>query len=700
MRPIRVTRCRRREVTVKVVASVVSCGTERARFLGLPNASVEFPHEPGYAAAGVVIDVGAEVSGLAVDDRVALLDVPHQSVATVPIERVYRVAEGVALEDAALLQLGIIAAQGVRRAAIQQGEPFAVIGMGLIGSLAHRIARLGGAGPCTAITATRAKAGRARESGVEQFIALEEDAAAVEQLARPVVIDATGDPEGLALAVKVAKSGGRVILLGSPRGLASCFPVTEIWRKHLQIIGAHVNGLKHEPLPPKQAIRREAELVLQALASNRLVVSDLFTTEVDPREAERFYRRLTRDRGIIGARFDWSRLPQEMAGNGHPTTYVQGSDKPRHAITADSRSSPFASARGHLRFAIIGCGEIAVTNAEAIALAPNATLAACHDVNPALAEDLAQRHGAVAAPSIEAVLERPDVDAVMLCLPHHLHAPAAIQAAEAGKHVVVEKPMAIDLESAIRMVRASERSGVVMSVCFPERYKAAVKIIGRWLSDHAIGEFGGLDVRWFADKPASYYHSGLTGRSPSGWRMRLDQAGGGVLLMNLVHDVDLARHLTRARVKEVMAFSGNLECAAEVEDSISVSVRYEGGAVGSFLGSSASRGLREESMRIWGTDGQIEMKPAVRLYTLRALHGIPTGEWITSDEIPELPIRAIYVSRFVSAVAGEHEPDITVLDGLAVQAFVEAAYRSTRAGRSVRPADLLKDAGMVPEGVL
>jgi predicted dehydrogenase len=105
-------------------------------------------------------------------------------------------------------------------------------------------------------------------------------------------------------------------------------------------------------------------------------------------------------------------------------------------------------------------------------------------------------------------------------------------------------------------------------------------------------------------------------------------------------------------------------------------------------------------MRIWGTDGQIEMKPAVRLYTLRALHGIPTGEWITSDEIPELPIRAIYVSRFVSAVAGEREPDITVLDGLAVQAFVEAAYRSTRSGRSVRPADLLKEAGMVPEEVL
>jgi threonine dehydrogenase-like Zn-dependent dehydrogenase len=117
---------------------------------------------------------------------------------------------------------------------------------------------------------------------------LEEDAAAVAQLARPVVIDATGDPEGLALAVEVAKPGGRVILLGSPRGLASCLPVTEIWRKQLQIIGAHVNGLKHEPLPPKQAIGREAELVLRALASNRLVVSDLFTTEVDPRETERF----------------------------------------------------------------------------------------------------------------------------------------------------------------------------------------------------------------------------------------------------------------------------------------------------------------------------------------------------------------------------------------------------------------------------
>jgi predicted dehydrogenase len=130
-----------------------------------------------------------------------------------------------------------------------------------------------------------------------------------------------------------------------------------------------------------------------------------------------------------------------------------------------------------------------------------------------------------------------------------------------------------------------------------------------------------------------------------------------------------------------------------------VSAVYEGGAVGSFIGSSAARGKREETVRIWGTDGHVELKPEAALYTLRALDGVPTGQWVPVNG-GRLPTRAMYISRFVSAVAAGRAPDVTALDGLAVQAFVEAAYRSARSRRGVRPADLLSELGMPSKDML
>jgi predicted dehydrogenase/threonine dehydrogenase-like Zn-dependent dehydrogenase len=697
--PIEVARCSDGEITVDVVASVVSLGTERARYLGLPNADVKFPHRPGYAAAGHVIGVGAGVEGIVVGDQVALLDVPHQSVATVPVERAYRVPSGVAIEDAALLQLGVVAAQGLRRAAIDPGEPFAVIGMGLIGSLAQRLAYVQGSGPCTAITATDAKARLARAGGVDQFIALDRDSNALKAVSLPVVIEATGNPYGLATAIAAAAPRGRVVLLGSPRVLASNLPVDDICRKQLCVVGAHVNGLRDErSMRRADVVGHDARMVLDALANGRLTVSDLFSVEVDPRETELFYWSLVRDRSIIGARFNWTSIPPDSTGR-PPTGKLLGRGEGRmpRMDTPIVERPPFADATGHLRFAIIGCGEIAVRNAAAVARAANTSLTACYDVKPELSKGLASAYGAWAAPSLKAVLEQDDVDAVILCLPHHLHAPVAIEAAQAGKHVIVEKPMAIDLESAVRMLHAAEQSRVALSVCFPSRYEATVAEIHSYLRAGAIGELAGLEVRWYADKPPSYFFSGFSGRSPSTWRMRLDQAGGGVLLMNLCHDIELVRHLTGASVSEVMAFTSNTGRVAEVEDSVSVSVSYESGAIGSFVAGSGTRGLRHEAVRIWGTYGQVEVRPHGRMYTQRALDGLAVGRWVRLGGRRQLPARAVYFSRFASSVTSGRKPEVTALDGLAVQAFVEAAYQSATDGPSVRPADLLRQAGAPEE---
>jgi predicted dehydrogenase len=524
---------------------------------------------------------------------------------------------------------------------------------------------------------------RVARAGVDRFLAVADGMEAVEAVEAPVVIEATGHADGLMTAVAAAAQGGRVVLLGSPRTALSVLPRGIIQKKRLLIIGTHVCSLERELATGRSnGINGEADAVVELLKAGLLQVSDLFEPGLDPHEAARFYLRLVNDRSIVGARFDWT----------GPSATGRPSAPPRPQQTSGRKRDRSPKATGQVRFGMIGCGEIAVLNAEALALAPNTSVTACHDLVPELAADLAGRLGAACSSSVDALLERNDVDAVLLSVPHHLHAPLAIRAAQAGKDVVVEKPPANDFDAAVRMVQAATAAGVTLSICFPQRYEPAATIARRHIE--AIGEPSGVEVRWFADKPPSYMYNGFTGRSPSDWRMWREQAGGGVLLMNLSHDLELVRHLLGLEVEEVTAVTAGLEGNGDVEDHVTVGVRYENSAVGCFTASAAVRGLREESLRIWGRDGHLDVKPTPRVYTLRAGLRLPMERPVRLRPRASKPARARYFSQFAGAVAEGRPPDITGKDGLAVQALLAAAYRAADTGCAARPADLLKEAGV------
>ncbi|MGH9074682.1 MAG: hypothetical protein ACRDZQ_11280, partial [Acidimicrobiales bacterium] len=123
------------QVTLRVEASAISPGTERAQYLHLPNTAVGILGRPGYSGAGRVIRVGTGVEGLSPGDRAAITGAPHASLATVPASSAYPVPAGVPLEAAALVQLGIIAGHGVASAGLVAGQPFCVVGAGLVGAL-------------------------------------------------------------------------------------------------------------------------------------------------------------------------------------------------------------------------------------------------------------------------------------------------------------------------------------------------------------------------------------------------------------------------------------------------------------------------------------------------------------------------------------------------------------------------------------
>ena len=697
------------EVTIAVATSVVSPGTERAQYLRLPGARVSYPHRPGYSAAGTVFMVGKGVTGIAPGDRVAAAGPAHASVVTLRAERVYRIPEGVSLEAAALVQLGVIASQGVRHAELRPGEPLCVLGLGLVGALAQRIASASGGGPVTAVVRSSRKQKVAETGGVQRLIALEEDEGALAGLSFPVVIEASGDPDAVATAIRLAEPGGRVVLLGSARGVTHAFPLREVRRKRVTVIGAHVETLTYESrLLGFDAHAREAGAFLARLADGSVPVADLVDLWVDPREADAFYRELARSRDLVAARFDWTKLSNHERVHGArlwrpPDVRGRGMDAVRKPLVLNGRrpardelptASPYGAVSGDLRVGLVGCGDIAVHNAAGLAEAPNARLSACFDPDAPLAEELARQYGVAAAPSFESLLDRADVDAVFLAVPHHLHAPLAIEAADAGKHVIVEKPLANDLESAAAMVAAAERAGVVLSVCFPHRYDPNALLAHRLVGEGALGSFAGTILNFYSDKPASYWFGGFSGRSSSGWRSSRTQAGGGVLIMNVSHLVDLLRHLAGEEAEECFALTQVVDGPAEVEDGISVTVRYASGAVGTIFASSALRGQRAGGTKLdmWGSHGFLSIEPELRVYTLKAIEGLRTARW-QSFPHANTNIRAAYLSRLATAIDMGEEPDVSARDGLAVQAFMEAAYRSSELGAPVRPAELLERVG-------
>jgi predicted dehydrogenase/NADPH:quinone reductase-like Zn-dependent oxidoreductase len=649
-----------------------------------------------------VLEVGSHAEDLSVGDRVAVVRASHASVVTVPASRVFRLPAEADLDDAAFVQLGVICGQGVRRAAIQEGEEVCVIGAGVVGLLAQRLALASGSGRVTLVARSRSKEAYARNGGVGRFLVVDDDPAAVlRHVESPVVIEATGDPDVYRAAVAAAAPGGRIVLLGSPRGVSRGLPLDEIRSKRLELVGAHVETLRYEAGNGLDPYRREAERFLDLLATKHVEVDDLAGPRIDPREADAFYRELARSRELTSARFDWTLLPaSERVTSGSlvrpPALRATGVEVDRPLRSRRStKPDPFADAAGMLRIGLIGCGDIAFHNAKAIGEAPNTRLVACYDPVQDLASELARMWGAAATSTLDGLLERVDVDAVFIAAPHHVHGSLAAQAALAGKHVIVEKPLAHTLEAAVQLVTDVERAGVTLSVCFPHRYETSISEARALIDGGAIGRLGGTLVNFFAEKPASYWLGGFSGRATSTWRAARDLAGGGVLIMNLSHLLDVIRFMTRAEVDLCSAVTGITDRPAEVEDTVTLSLRYANGAVGSLMGSSSLRGHRggRTDLHIWGDDGYLVVEPEMRVFTSRvAGAGLPTTRWHAISGGPHPDIRSIYVSRLASALERGETPEVSADDALAVQAIIEAAYRSTQTGQAVRPADLLAQA--------
>ncbi len=692
-----------RQVLVRADFTAVSPGTERAFLNFVPGVSATFPLRPGYSGSGTVLAAGRGVS-LQVGQRVACTGMPHASIAVLAADHVFLLDDRIDLEAGAFVELAIIAQQGVRKGRVEPGSRVCVIGAGLVGLLAAQVARAAGAS-VTVVAASGTKREAAVAAGAERFFALDRRGLDLSDVASQVVIEATGNPEALALAAQVATPGARLVLLGSTRGLNRDVDFDVLLRqKEITLVGAHISTVPQAVGGgPEVPYAREAAEALALLATGGINPRPLVGERVNPLEATVFYRRLCQgDGGIVGAVFDWGQVPARARARRsfalvppadlmRPGRPFDMNDGPPSVIARPHAHPPLLSAEellpsagGPLRFALIGCGGMGTRHAEAIRGAPNATLVAAMDTNLTLARELAG--DGFCTTRLDELLARPGVDAVFIATPNHTHDVIGIAAARAGKHVLVEKPMARNLDTADQLLRACREAGVALSVGYSFRYAAEIQAARRLVERGILGRLLSVQLTMYLDKPTSYWGSGYMGRTHSTWRTKFEQSGGGMLVMNMSHQLDQIRYLIGKDVARVQTVSGVLDSppGVEVEDVISVACEFEDGAIGSFFGCCSTRGIENLiEIRLVGDAGTIMLDQASRFYTLRALEGIAPGRWHELGSLPKVDVNLSCVAWFADAVLNGRRPDLSGEDGRAIQAWIEATYESARHGRAV-----------------
>ena len=354
-----------------------------------------------------------------------------------------------------------------------------------------------------------------------------------------------------------------------------------------------------------------------------------------------------------------------------------------------------------LRFGILGCGVIGPHHAKAIAGLQSAELVAVADVVPELAEKLAEEYGCSHYASLQEMLSSVDLDAVCLCTPSGTHAEGAIAALEAGKHVVIEKPVDVTLEAADRLIEVQRATGGRAAVVSQHRFDAATRAVHAAL---ARGEFGRLtsgsaDVRWWRSQ--GYYDSG-------GWRGTWELDGGGVLINQAIHSIDLLQWLM-GEVVEVTAYTGLIAHERiEVEDTAVAILRFADGALGTIVATTAAYPGLTTRIAVHGDRGSAIIDDDELTYFHAATeeqeggaHGAGGGdnqaEEVTqrygetesgsgagADPSSLSMAHRDQIQDFVEAVRDGREPLVNLEEGRRPLAIIRGIYESSRIGGPVR----------------
>ena len=335
-----------------------------------------------------------------------------------------------------------------------------------------------------------------------------------------------------------------------------------------------------------------------------------------------------------------------------------------------------------IRVAVVGCGRISNNHFEAIQKhSERVELVGVCDTDATALEAAVLRTGAPGFKNLSLLLEKTTADLVILATPSGLHPEQTVQAAQAGRHVMTEKPMATRWHDGQRMVKACDEANVRLFVVKQNRLNATLQLLKRAVEQKRFGRIYMVNINVFWTRPQAYYDS-------AAWRGTWEY-DGGAFMNQASHYVDLLDWLI-GPIESVQAYTGTLERNIQVEDSGVLNVRWRSGALGSMNVTMLTYPKNMEgSITILGEKGTVRVGGV-------AVNEIQQWDFAEPHEDDDKVKAAsyettsvygfghpLYYNNVINTLRGEAEPEADGREGLKALEVLIAVYLSARDGKRV-----------------
>ncbi len=610
----------------------------------------------GYCNVGMVEQVGAGVTGFKVGDRVAS-NGKHAEVVCVPALLCAKVPDGVTDDEAAFTVLASIALQGIRLAQPTLGETVAVTGLGLIGLVTVQLLRANGC-KVIGIDLDAAKCNAARAMGAEVVhvgsgqdpVVAAEAMTACRGVDAVIITAATDSDEPVRSAARMCRKRGRIVLVGLA-GLN--LSRADFYEKELSFqVSCSYGPGRYDPSYEERGNdypigfvrwtqQRNFEAVLDAMAAGTLRVSGLISHRFPVDAAAQAYDCITGDEPTLGVLLEYSRPASELLPVRTVEVGVPGSG------TQATAHSAVGAARARIGF--IGAGNYATA-----ILMPAFRNAGAHMIAVACSAGVSGVHAAKkfgisrATTDTESVISDPEIDAIVITTRHDSHATLACRALRAGKHVFVEKPLALtlseidEIDSTFAELRATGRSPILM-VGFNRRFAPHVVRMKALLAA--------------VSGPKSMAMTVNAGAIPASHWTQDPQVGGGRIIGEACHFIDLLRHLAGSEIEDAAIDRMQSQCG----DTATISLRFTDGSIGAVhYFANGPKSLSKERLEVFAS-GRV-----LQLDNYRVLRGYGWPGFRAMRLWRQDKGQAACAAAFVKVVLGQDVPVMSTQELLGV----------------------------------
>lgn len=548
----------------------------------------------GYSSSGVVLEVGKNITDIAIGDRVACAGAGyanHAEIISVPGNLLCKMPDNVDFDEAAFTTIGAIAMQGVRRAKVQFGDNVVVIGLGLLGQIACQILKAAGA-HVIGIDIMKERVELAEELGADICFAGGRDA--VDEVLKytdgigadaVIIYAATSSNEPVKQAMEMARKKGRVVVVGA---VGMEIDRSPFYEKELDfLISCSYGPGRYDPLYEEKGVdypigyvrwteNRNMKEFLNMLSEKKVNVKRLIDYTFPTEEAAKAYEILNTEKRPIGVLFRYNEITKKE-------------------LVRKTQLKPSAIKTDKINVAVIGAGGFA----QAYHL-PNLKKIQFYNIKAIVtrtgsnAKKIAEEYGAeYCTTDYKEVLQDKGVDVVFIATRHNLHAPLIMEAADAGKHIFVEKPIAMNYEDCKRVYDAIVENGVNLAIDFNRRFaplaQRAKRIVEKrknpLMITYRINSAGMKKEHWIND-PAE---------------------GGGAIIGEGCHFFDFCNWIVGRDPVQTYAemISSNDKSVVDANNVIST-IRYKDGSVASVIYTTiGNESFPKERIEIFVDDGVI-----------------------------------------------------------------------------------------------